>query len=589
MAEKVEDKSRKGINANDLKKALRIFQYIKPFRLLFSVGFFFLLITMAASLAFPKLLGNLMSATPANLGDRVALLAGVLVLQAVAGFFRILIFVNVTEKSLANIRQDVYAHLIRLPMSFFSEKRVGELNSRIASDTAQIQETLTSTLAEFLRQISMVVGGIIILAITSVKLTLFIIAVIPTMMVLALVFGRYIRKYSKQVQAEVAESNTIVEETLQAIQTVKAFANEFFEIVRYRKKTDEVAKTAIKGGLYRGAFASFIILGIFGSIVAVIWFAVGMIHSGELAQESLSEFILYAVFIGGSIGGLANVYTNIQKAIGATEDLFSILDTDAEPVEAKEVATLPGFKGAISFKNVNFAYPSREDVQVLNGIDLHIASGEQVALVGSSGAGKSTMVSLVLRFFDPTGGEILFDDKSAKAYDLHALRNQMAVVPQDVVLFGGTIRENIAYGKPRATDDEIEEAARKANAHDFIIGFPDGYQTEVGERGIQLSGGQRQRIAIARAVLKNPKILVLDEATSSLDSESEKLVQDALDKLMKGRTSIVIAHRLSTVRNADRILVMEKGQIIESGPHKELVAREKGVYKKLSELQLMSR
>jgi ABC-type multidrug transport system fused ATPase/permease subunit len=589
MAEKVEDKSRKGINANDLKKALRIFQYIKPFRLLFSVGFFFLLITMAASLAFPKLLGNLMSATPANLGDRVALLAGVLVLQAVAGFFRILIFVNVTEKSLANIRQDVYAHLIRLPMSFFSEKRVGELNSRIASDTAQIQETLTSTLAEFLRQISMVVGGIIILAITSVKLTLFIIAVIPTMMVLALVFGRYIRKYSKQVQAEVAESNTIVEETLQAIQTVKAFANEFFEIVRYRKKTDEVAKTAIKGGLYRGAFASFIILGIFGSIVAVIWFAVGMIHSGELAQESLSEFILYAVFIGGSIGGLANVYTNIQKAIGATEDLFSILDTDAEPVEAKEVATLPGFKGAISFKNVAFAYPSREDVQVLNGIDLHIASGEQVALVGSSGAGKSTMVSLVLRFFDPTGGEILFDDKSAKAYDLHALRNQMAVVPQDVVLFGGTIRENIAYGKPRATDDEIEEAARKANAHDFIIGFPDGYQTEVGERGIQLSGGQRQRIAIARAVLKNPKILVLDEATSSLDSESEKLVQDALDKLMKGRTSIVIAHRLSTVRNADRILVMEKGQIIESGPHKELVAREKGVYKKLSELQLMSR
>jgi ABC-type multidrug transport system fused ATPase/permease subunit len=589
MAEKVEDKSRKGINANDLKKALRIFQYIKPFRLLFSVGFFFLLITMAASLAFPKLLGNLMSATPANLGDRVALLAGVLVLQAVAGFFRILIFVKVTEKSLANIRQDVYAHLIRLPMSFFSEKRVGELNSRIASDTAQIQETLTSTLAEFLRQISMVVGGIIILAITSVKLTLFIIAVIPTMMVLALVFGRYIRKYSKQVQAEVAESNTIVEETLQAIQTVKAFANEFFEIVRYRKKTDEVAKTAIKGGLYRGAFASFIILGIFGSIVAVIWFAVGMIHSGELAQESLSEFILYAVFIGGSIGGLANVYTNIQKAIGATEDLFSILDTDAEPVEAKEVATLPGFKGAISFKNVAFAYPSREDVQVLNGIDLHIASGEQVALVGSSGAGKSTMVSLVLRFFDPTGGEILFDDKSAKAYDLHALRNQMAVVPQDVVLFGGTIRENIAYGKPRATDDEIEEAARKANAHDFIIGFPDGYQTEVGERGIQLSGGQRQRIAIARAVLKNPKILVLDEATSSLDSESEKLVQDALDKLMKGRTSIVIAHRLSTVRNADRILVMEKGQIIESGPHKELVAREKGVYKKLSELQLMSR
>jgi ABC transporter fused permease/ATP-binding protein len=588
MAEQTADKKRKRIKASDLKKALRIFQYIKPFRWLFSVGFFFLLITMVASLAFPKLLSDLMSASPENLGDRVLLLAGVLVLQAIAGFFRIMIFVNVTERSLANIRQDVYTHLIRLPMSFFSEKRVGELNSRIASDTAQIQETLTSTLAEFLRQISMVVGGIIILAITSVKLTLFIIAVIPTMMVLALIFGRYIRKYSKQVQAEVAESNTIVEETLQAIQTVKAFANEFFEIIRYKKKTDQVAKTAIKGGLYRGAFASFIILGIFGSIVAVIWFAVGMIHRGELAQDNLSEFILYAVFIGGSIGGLANVYTNIQKAIGATEDLFSILDTTTEPIEAKEVPELANFNGAISFHNVQFAYPSRNDVNVLKGIDLDIAAGEQVALVGSSGAGKSTMVNMVLRFYNPTEGEISFDGQPAERYDLHALRNQMAVVPQDVVLFGGSIRENIAYGKPDASDAEIEEAAKKANAHDFIISFPDGYQTEVGERGIQLSGGQRQRIAIARAVLKNPKILVLDEATSSLDSESEKLVQDALDKLMQGRTSIVIAHRLSTVRNADRILVMDQGQIVESGTHAVLTAKENGVYRKLSELQLMA-
>lgn len=582
----VEEKKRKPIKISDLKKATRIFAYIKPFKWLFSLGFFFLLITMLASLAFPKLLSDLMSAHPDNLSGRLMLLVGVLVLQAVAGFFRIMIFVNVTEKSLAAIRQEVYTHLIRLPMRFFSEKRVGELNSRIASDTAQIQETLTTTLAEFLRQVSMVVGGIVILAITSVKLTLFVIAVIPTMMVLALVFGRYIRKYSKQVQAEVAESNTIVEETLQAIQTVKAFANEFFEIARYTKKTDEVAKTAIKGGLYRGAFASFIILGIFGSIVAVIWFAVGMIHRGELAQENLSEFILYAIFIGGSVGGLANVYTNIQKAIGATEDLFSILDADAEPISQTNVA-LPDFKGEITFDKVQFAYPSRPDVAVLNQIDLHIPAGEQVALVGSSGAGKSTMVNMILRFYEPTAGSISFDNKPAHAYDLHALRNQMAVVPQDVVLFGGSIRENIAYGKPNATDTEIEEAAKKANAHDFIISFPEGYKTQVGERGIQLSGGQRQRIAIARAVLKNPRILVLDEATSSLDSESEKLVQDALEKLMKGRTSIVIAHRLSTIRNANRILVMQNGEIIERGTHEELSAKEDGVYKKLSALQLM--
>ena len=461
-------KKRKVIKISDLKKAMRIFTYIKPFRLLFSVGFFFLLITMAASLAFPKLLSDLMNADPDNLRWRVGLLASVLVLQAIAGFFRIMIFVNVTEKSLAKIRQDVYTHLIRLPMRFFSEKRVGELNSRIASDTAQIQETLTSTLAEFLRQISMVVGGIIILAVTSVKLTLFIIAVIPTMMILALVFGRYIRRYSKQVQSEVAESNTIVEETLQAIQTVKAFANEFFEIIRYKKKTDEVAKTAIKGGLYRGAFASFIILGIFGSIVAVIWFAVGMIHRGELESEKLNEFILYAVFIGGSIGGLANVYTNIQKAIGATEDLFSILDTEPEPIpETKSSARLTDFKGQIDFENVAFAYPSRPDVEVLKGIDLTISAGEQVALVGSSGAGKSTMVNMVLRFYQPTSGTIRFDGKAAETYDLHALRDQMAVVPQDVVLFGGSIRENIAYGKPDASDAEIEDAAKKANAHDL--------------------------------------------------------------------------------------------------------------------------
>jgi ABC transporter fused permease/ATP-binding protein len=583
-----EEKKRKSIKASDLKKAMRIFTYIKPFRVKFSIGFFFLLITMVASLAFPKLLSDLMSATPENLTGRVGLLAAVLVFQAIAGFFRILIFVDVTEKSLAKIRQDVYAHLIRLPMSFFSEKRVGELNSRIASDTAQIQETLTSTLAEFLRQISMVIGGIVILAITSVKLTLFIIAVIPTMMILALIFGKYIRKYSKKVQSEVAESNTIVEETLQAIQTVKAFANEFFEIMRYKKKTDEVAQTAIKGGLYRGAFASFIILGIFGSIVAVIWFAVGMIHAGDLQQESLSEFILYAVFIGGSIGGLANVYTNLQKSIGATEDLFSILDTIPEPVvQSSAEGELQNFEGAIQFSGVHFSYPSRADVPVLKGIDLNIKSGEQVALVGSSGAGKSTMVSMVLRFYDPTSGTVLFDEKPAADYDLHTLRNQMAVVPQDVVLFGGSIRENIAYGKPDASDAEIEEAARKANAHDFIISFPDGYKSQVGERGIQLSGGQRQRIAIARAVLKNPKILVLDEATSSLDSESERLVQDALDKLMQGRTSIVIAHRLSTVRNADRILVMDAGQIVESGTHQELTQKTDGIYRKLSSLQLM--
>jgi ABC-type multidrug transport system fused ATPase/permease subunit len=580
----MENEKTKSIKPSDLEKAFRIFAYIKPFRVKFSIGFLFLFITALASLAFPKYLSQLMSSDVNTLSRNLGILVVLLVIQSIASFFRILIFVDVTEKSLAHIRQDVYKHLIQLPMSFFAEKRVGELNSRIASDTSQIQETLTTTLAEFFRQIAMIVGGITILALTSVKLTIFIIAVIPTLMIIAVIFGRFIRRYSKTVQNEVAESNTIVEETLQGIQTVKAFVNEWFEIKRYKDKTNQVAQTAIKGGVYRGAFASFIILGIFGAIVAVIWFAVIMIHNGELKQNQLSEFLLYAVFIGGSIGGLANVYTNIQKTIGATEDLFEILDKKGEPVDLDNAQEIKGFKGIIEFSGVEFTYPSRPEMQVLKGISFAANHDEQVALVGPSGAGKSTLIQLIMQFYKPEKGNILFDGLPAEAYNLSELRNHMAFVPQDVLLFGGTIRENIAYGKPNASFEEIKAAAKKANAEEFITSFPDGFETIVGERGIQLSGGQRQRIAIARAVLKDPKILLLDEATSSLDSESELLVKQALDKLMKGRTSIIIAHRLSTIRNADKILFIENGQIAEQGTHKELLQSE-GRYHQLSEMQ----
>ncbi|HEY9116151.1 MAG TPA: ABC transporter transmembrane domain-containing protein [Bacteroidales bacterium] len=582
----MENEKKKRIKSADLKKALRIFAYIKPFRVKFSIGFFFLLITALASLAFPKYLSQLMSSDVETLSGNLGILVFLLVIQSIASFFRILLFVDVTEKSLAHIRQDVYKHLIQLPMAFFAEKRVGELNSRIASDTSQIQETLTTTLAEFFRQMAMIVGGITILALTSVKLTIFIIAVIPTLMIIAVIFGRFIRRYSKTVQNEVAESNTIVEETLQGIQTVKAFVNEWFEIRRYKEKTNQVARTAIKGGVYRGAFASFIIIGIFGAIVAVIWFAVKMIHNGELEQSQLSEFLLYAVFIGGSIGGLANVYTNIQKTIGATEDLFEILDKKGEPVELENTQEIKGFKGIIQFSEVEFTYPSRPDMKVLKGISFTANQDEQVALVGPSGAGKSTLIQLIMQFYKPEKGAISFDGLPADRYNLSELRNHMAFVPQDVLLFGGTIRENIAYGKPDASFDEIKAAAKKANAEEFINSFPEGFETVVGERGIQLSGGQRQRIAIARAVLKNPKILLLDEATSSLDSESEKLVKQALDKLMKGRTSIVIAHRLSTIRNADRILFIENGQIVEQGTHNELMVNG-GRYRQLSEMQFL--
>ncbi len=586
-----EEKKRAKFNWATFKKSLRLYTYVKPYRGEFILGMFFLLLSSAANLAFPKYLGELVDATNSdqiaeNIQRISLILIALLVAQAVVSFFRVVLFVNVTEKTLASLRQATYRHLIKLPIPFFNAKRVGELNSRISSDISLLQETFTTTIAEFVRQLVIIFGGIIILLFTSPQLTLFMLGVVPVVVIVAVFFGRFIRKYSKDVQKQVAESNTIVEETLQGIFNVKAFANEFLEMARYKTKTDEVAKTGMKGGKYRGAFSSFIILGLFGAIVAVIWQGVNLIAAGELETGELFSFVIYSGFIGGSIGGFANVYASIQKAIGATEELMEILDEPTEDIQEEQAAEkLPHFSGKITFRDLSFQYPNRKDMQVLKNISFEALPGEQVALVGPSGAGKSTLVSLILRFYNPVSGELLFDDKNASEYGLSELRNQMAVVPQDVFLFGGSIRENIAYGKPDASEEEIIEAAKKANAWEFISQFPEKLDTLVGERGVQLSGGQRQRVAIARAVLKNPKILILDEATSALDSESERLVQDALDKLMVGRTSIVIAHRLSTIRKADKIVVLDKGRVVETGTHDQLLEVPDGVYRNLSSLQ----
>jgi ABC-type multidrug transport system fused ATPase/permease subunit len=405
-------------------------------------------------------------------------------------------------------------------------------------------------------------------------------------MILARVFGRFIRKFSKQVQGQVAESNTIVEETLQGIQSVKSYTNEYFEIARYRKKTEEIAEVGIKSGKYKGAFSAFIVFGLFGALVAVIWKGSALLSSGELVAGDLFSFVIYSAFVGGTIGGLASVYASIQKFIGATEDLFGIFNEKEEDIQdVSKLAEKEELSGAISFNDLSFAYPSRPETMVLKNISVTIEANQMIALVGASGAGKSTIASLLLRLHDPVSGAILFDQKDSGSISLSVLRSQIALVPQDIFLFGGTIRENIAYGKPSATDEEILEAARKANALEFIDRFSEKFETIVGERGTQLSGGQRQRIAIARAVLKDPKILILDEATSSLDSESERLVQDALEKLMKGRTSVVIAHRLSTVRKADRILVLDQGKLVEQGTHEELLKVDDGIYRNLSDLQ----
>ena len=592
--DKDKDGKKPRITKAALVKSLRLYKYIRPYRGQFYLGLIFLVLSSAANLAFPEYLGQLVDATNSDemfksINKISLVLIGILILQSIVSFFRVVLFVNVTEKSLASLRQATYHHLIKLPIAFFHEKRVGELNSRISSDISLLQETFTTTLAEFIRQMIIIFGGISILLYKSPRLTLFMLAIVPVVVLIAVVFGRFIRRYSKDVQKKVAESNTIVEETLQGIFNVKAFANEFVEMTRYKRKTNEVAKVGIKGGWYRGAFSSFIVLGMFGAIVAVIWQGVNLVANGSLEIGELFSFIVYSGFIGGSIGGLANVYASLQKAIGATEELLEILDEEVEELDEEESSNdLQDFEGKVEFRNVSFEYPNRKDIPVLKKVDFTAKPGEQIALVGPSGAGKSTLVSLLLRFYKPSGGKVFFDNKEASEFGLSEIRNQMAVVPQDVFLFGGTIKENILYGNPKATEEEIIEAAKLANAWRFIEEFPEGLETIVGERGVQLSGGQRQRIAIARAVLKNPKILILDEATSALDAESEKLVQEALDKLMVGRTSIVIAHRLATIRKADKIVVLEKGKVVETGKHEELIAMEEGLYKNLSELQFTS-
>lgn len=573
-----------------LKELLKLYRFLKPYRWKFGLGLLFLLISSSASLMFPKLLGNMVDL--GNQGKMLSeithtglLLLAILLVQAVFGYFRTRILVEVTEKTMASIRQHIYNHLIKLPMTFFAERRVGELTSRISSDTSLIHNSLTDTLADFLSSLLIIIGGITLMMISSFKLTLFMLAILPAMALLAFFSGRAVRKFSKKAQTHVAESNTIVEETLQGIQNVKAFTNELFEINRYREKTNEVAKTGIKVGKYQAAM-SFILLGFFGAMGAVIWRGAILISSGQMAAGQLFSFVIYSGFIAGNIAGMAGVYTRMQRTIGAAEKLLLLLDEPAEEVDMKYIIQpADTVRGQITFDHVNFTYPSRKENIVLKDVNFKIDPGQQIALVGPSGAGKSTLVSLLLKFYEPENGKILFDGRDSRSFPVTALRTQMAIVMQDVFLFGGTIRENIGYGKPNADDSEIIDAAIQANAWEFIQSFPDKLNTIVGERGIQLSGGQRQRIAIARAMLKNPKILILDEATSSLDSESERLVQEALDKLMYGRTSIVIAHRLATIRKADLIIVLDNGTIVERGTHSELLSNQNGLYKALTELQ----
>jgi ABC-type multidrug transport system fused ATPase/permease subunit len=471
-------------------------------------------------------------------------------------------------------------------MQFFNERKIGELNSRVSSDITTIQETISLTVIELLRQLLMIVLGVAILFFVSPQLTLIMLAVVPIIAILAVVFGKYIRKLGGNTQDAVADSNTIIQEALTAIISVKSFANETFETNRYLKAINQVRKNAMKGAIGRGLLSTFIVFFMFGAIGVVIIQGAELKNTEGFGNENFMTFILMTGLIGGSIAGIAFQFGALQRGIGSIEKVMDILDLETEDIVLNDTKVKEDLTGAIEFKNVNFNYPSRSDVHVLKNVSFSVQKGQQVALVGSSGSGKSTIISLLQRFYEPTSGEIRFNGKPTSEIGLKELRNQMALVPQEVILFGGTIGENISYGKPDASPEEITEAARKANALDFIKQFPEGFETKVGERGVQLSGGQRQRIAIARAILKNPEILILDEATSSLDSESERLVQDALDRLMENRTSIVIAHRLSTIRNANKILVLSEGEIKEQGTHDTLIQKPDGFYHHLTELQL---
>jgi len=596
------------INRENLREALALYKYLKPYRGKFFLGMVFIALTAFSTSLFPLFLGKMIDAaspgstlpgmgTAAKFGFGVKnihwslntallLIFCQLTVQTFFSFMRVYLLTAVGEKSLADMRKDVYSKLLTMPMSFFTEKRVGELSNRISSDLSQIQDAISFTLAEFLRGVFMLMIGLAFIFWISPKLALVMLSVVPLLAIVAVTFGKRIRRMARKTQDQLAESGTIVQETFQGISIVKAFTSEWYEVTRYVRSLKAVVTSAITNARYRGAFVAFMIFSLFGTLAFVIWYGGRMIQSGELTIGVLVMFVIFSMFVGGTFAGFADMFSQLQKTLGATQSVREILRTEGEAVELKPTSIEPKYelKGNVRFDHVGFSYPSRKDIIVLKDLSLAASNDEQVAVVGPSGAGKSTIASLLLHFYEPDHGTIYFDERPAKEFPLSQLRRQMAFVPQDVMLFGGSIKENIEYGKPGASDEEIISAAKAANAHEFVVNFPEQYNTIVGERGIKLSGGQRQRIAIARAILKDPAILILDEATSSLDSESEQLVQEALDNLMKGRTSFVIAHRLSTIRNADKIVLIDKGTVTECGTHAELMNLN-GLYRKLNDMQ----
>jgi subfamily B ATP-binding cassette protein MsbA len=557
----------------------------------------------ATSLVIISLLGLAMPWTVQNLVDlvvvaqdfpqlnRIALiLAGIFVLRAAFGFVQTYLVAWVGERVVANLRREIYEHLLSLSLSFFAGQRVGAIVSRLSNDVQVIQGAVTSNIVVLLQQIVTAAGVIVVVGVMNWRLTLLMVLAIPGMVLVTRLMGRRIRQVAKLVQNTLAEASAVVEETVGGIRIVKSFARENHEIARFGKKVDTLFEAAMHRTRIYATFGPIMSLLLYGSLILVLWVGGQEVLRGRLTPGQLIAFLFYAIMLTGPLGSFAGIYGQIQSALGATERVFELLDTLPDIVDAEDAQPLPPIVGHVALQDVSFDYDPRQPV--LRHVTLKAKPGDVVALVGPSGVGKTTLVNLIPRFYDPSQGWITIDEHDVRQVTLRSLRDQIGIVPQETLLFSDTIASNIRYGKLDATQEEIETAARAANAHDFIVNeLPDGYETQVGERGIKLSGGQRQRVAIARAILKNPRILILDEATSSLDTEAEQLVQEALERLMHpegaraGRTTFVIAHRLSTVTNADQIVVLHEGQVVEHGTHEDLLAQDDSLYRYYHALQ----